>query len=538
MITNNELNTRKVTIIPMNPKYDLKMRTTIKRDKVAAYCRVSTDSAEQKTSYDIQVSYYTKFIKEHENWEFVGIYADEGITGTSTKNRKQFNKMIEDCRAGKIDQIYVKSISRFARNTVDCVSYIRELKGLGVNIHFENIGIDTLDSKGELLIAILASIAQEESQTISENIRWSVEKRFMEGKVIMNTANFLGYAKDDNGMLMVIPEEALIVRKIYEDYLDGYTANQISARLENDGILSPSGKKKWYKSTIMSILTNEKYKGDAVLQKTFQPDLFEKKRYKNEGQAKQYYVENSHPPIIAREAFDQVQAEIERRNNLVGSGDSAKGKYSSRYPFSKMITCSCGDTWRRHNHQYKGETIAYWICPTHQKDGNEKCAQKPIKEKVLEDTFIRAINKMLEDKDDFINTLTSNIMAVVEPISIAEYTKKKEQLNTLRMEMYHLNKTHSEDKKGSTERSRQALEIMAEIDTLTEELAQTEKLINTQNLVKYRREEIEKTLEELKILENFDSDIFTSLTESLQIDKDKNLLITLKCGLTLTEYIR
>ena len=283
--------------------------------RVAAYARVSTDNEEQQTSYEAQVDFYTRYIQSHPDWEFVGVYADEGISGTSTKKREGFNRMIADAMAGKIDLILTKSISRFARNTVDSLTAIRQLKEKGVEVYFEKENIYTLDAKGEVMITIMSSLAQEESRSISENVRWGKRKSMADGKVSMAYKNFLGYERGEDGLPKIVEEEAKVVRKIYNLFLRGYTVRMIANCLTEQGVPTPSGKTQWSVSTIMSILQNEKYKGDALLQKTYIDDFLTKKVIRNHGEVQQYYVENSHPAIIDRSTFELVQQEIARRGH-------------------------------------------------------------------------------------------------------------------------------------------------------------------------------------------------------------------------------
>ncbi|MCW1081606.1 recombinase family protein [Streptococcus anginosus] len=268
--------------------------------RVAAYCRVSTDQDEQLSSYENQVNYYRDFISKHEDYELVDIYADEGISATNTKKRDAFNRLIQDCRDGKVDRILVKSISRFARNTLDCIKYVRELKELGVGVTFEKENIDSLDSKGEVLLTILSSLAQDESRSISENATWGIRKKFERGEVRVNTTKFMGYDKDENGKLVINPEQAEVVRHIYGQFLKGYSPESIAKELNVKDIKGWSGKANWYPSAILKMLQNEKYKGDALLQKTYTVDFLTKKRTENDGQVNQYY--NSFIRIKSREA--------------------------------------------------------------------------------------------------------------------------------------------------------------------------------------------------------------------------------------------
>ena len=283
-----------ITIIPARPQRANSQQNETEKPKlrVAAYCRVSTDSDEQATSYEAQVSHYTEQITRNPEWAFAGIYADDGISGTNTKKREEFNRMIADCMDGKIDMIITKSISRFARNTLDCLKYIRQLKDRNIPVFFEKENINTLDAKGEVLLTIMASLAQQESQSLSQNVKLGLQFRYQRGEVQVNHSRFLGYTKDENGRLVIDPEQAEVVRRIYREYLDGYSTDKIAAGLERDGILTGAGNPRWHTSTVAKILRNEKYMGDALLQKTYTVDYLSKKRIKNNGIMPQYYVEN------------------------------------------------------------------------------------------------------------------------------------------------------------------------------------------------------------------------------------------------------
>lgn len=281
--------------------------------RAAAYARVSTNHEEQLTSYAEQVGYYTDYIKERPDLAFAGVYTDEGITGTSTKHREGFKRMIADALAGKIDLIIAKSVSRFARNTIDSLTTIRLLKEHNVECYFEKENIHTFDGRGELLLTIMAAIAQEESRSVSQNCTWGQRKRFSDGKVTVPFKRFLGYDRGEDGSLVVNEEQAVIVRRIYGEFLQGSTPYAIAKRLTEDGIPTPGGKEIWSKNVIKSILTNEKYKGDALLQKVFTVDYLTKVKKKNNGEVTRYYVEGSHEAIIPPEVWERVQAEFERR---------------------------------------------------------------------------------------------------------------------------------------------------------------------------------------------------------------------------------
>lgn len=329
---------KKVTTIPATiNKFTAAPVNSRKKRRVAGYARVSTDHDDQTTSYEAQVDYYTNYINSRDDWEFVGIYTDEGISATSTKHREGFNCMVADALDGKIDLIITKSVSRFARNTVDSLTTIRKLKENNIECYFEKENIWTFDGKGELLLTIMSSLAQEESRSISENVTWGHRKRFADGKVSIPYSRVLGFEKGEDGNLVVNKEQAEIVKLIFRLFLEGMTPHSIAERLTKQGIKSPGGKDKWNQGTVRRMLSNEKYKGDALLQKEFTVDFLTKKHKKNEGEVPQYYVEGNHEAIISPQVFDLVQAELERRKRTKGS------RYSGVSIFSNKIKCGdCG----------------------------------------------------------------------------------------------------------------------------------------------------------------------------------------------------
>ena len=385
---------RSVTVIPptINPLTHLS-KVTMQKRRVAGYARVSTDSDEQFTSYEAQVDYYTQYIKRNPEWKFVKVYTDEGISGTNTKHRIGFNEMIADAMSGKIDLIVTKSVSRFARNTVDSLVTIRKLKEKGVEVFFEKENIYTFDGKGELLLTIMSSLAQEESRSISENVTWAQRKRFADGKVSLPYKQFLGYRKGADGFPEVVPEEAVIVRRIYTRFMEGLTPVAIAKELTADGIPTPAGKQRWQTSTVESILKNEKYKGAALLQKCFTVDFLTKKKKVNEGEVPQYYVEHSHEPIITPEEFDKVQTEFERRKRI-------SRQYSGKSIFSSRIIC--GDCGAFFGSKVWNSTSKYrrviWQCNNKFK-GEHKCETPHLDEETIKTRFVGAFNAILADKD-------------------------------------------------------------------------------------------------------------------------------------------
>ena len=308
----------KVTVIPATRDFHTgNLKNDLRKKRVAAYARVSTNSEEQQTSYEAQVDYYTKYIKSRPDWEFVEVYTDEGITATNTKKREGFKEMVENALAGNIDLIITKSVSRFARNTVDSLTTIRKLKDKGIEVFFEKENIYTLDSKGELVLTIMSSLAQEESRSISENVTWGRRKQFADGNVCLPYKHFLGYKKGEDGKPEVVPAEAAIIRLIYMLFLEGKTPGAIADYLTEQGFPTPTNKSKvWHLKTVESILTNEKYKGSAILQKKYTVNYLEKKMAVNDGQVPKYYIEESHEAIIPPGEFEMVQEEMKRRKSL------------------------------------------------------------------------------------------------------------------------------------------------------------------------------------------------------------------------------
>lgn len=375
---------------------------------------VSTDSEEQASSYEVQVEHYTQFIEKNPEWELAGIFADDGISGTNTKKKEEFNRMIEACMAGHIDMIITKSISRFARNTLDCLKYIRKLKEKNIPVFFEKENINTMDSKGEVLLTIMASLAQQESQSLSQNIKLGLQYRYQNGEVQVNHNRFLGYTKDEDGHLIIEPTEAEVVKRIYREYLEGSSLLQIGRGLEADGILTAAGKAKWRPETLRKILQNEKYIGDALLQKTYTVDFLNKKRVQNNGIVPQYYVENSHPPIIPRDLYMQVQEEMVRRANLHSGEKRKKRVYSSKYALSSIVYCpKCGDIYRRIAWNNRGKHSTVWRCCTRVEHGPTACDAPTIQESKLQAAVIKAINLTLGDRESMMATLQENVEAVI-----------------------------------------------------------------------------------------------------------------------------
>ena len=415
-----------ITVIPARINPITKLPTlSLQKRRTCGYARVSTDKDEQFTSYEAQVDYYTKYIKAKPEWEFVKVYTDEGISATNTKKRDGFKSMIEDALAGKIDLIVTKSVSRFARNTVDSLVTIRKLKEVGVEVFFEKENIWTLDSKGELLLTIMSSLAQEESRSISENVTWGKRKSASDGKISLGYSQFLGYDKGPNGGLVINEEQAIIVKRIYREFMQGKTTWAIAKDLKADNIPTPSGKNtNWRAGTIESILSNEKYKGAALLQKKYTVDYLSKKMKVNEGEVPQYYVEDSHEAIIPVDEWEMVQSEMLRRKHL-------GRRYSGNSIFSTRIICAdCGNyygskIWHSTDERYRQ---VIWQC--NDKFKNEvKCQTPHLSEELIKDKFVEAFNILFQGK----KVLIQKYKAIAEKYS--DCTEIENQLTQLRQEL-------------------------------------------------------------------------------------------------------
>lgn len=392
-----------------------------KKTRVAAYCRVSTDSDEQLISLEAQKSHYESYIRSNDDWEYAGIYYDEGITGTKKELRSGLLAMMADCEDGEIDMVITKSISRFARNTLDCLKFIRQLKEKNIPVFFEKENINTMDAKGEVLLTIMVSLAQQESQSLSQNVKLGIQYRYQQGHVQVNHNRFLGYTKDEDGHLVIEPEGAKVIKRIYREYLEGASLLTIAKGLERDGILTGAGKTTWRAEAVQKILKNEKYMGDALLQKTYTVDFLNKKRVKNNGIMPQYYVENNHEAIIPKDIYMQVQEEMARRANLHSGQKRKKRVYSGKYALSSIVYCDkCGEIFRRLHWTAQGKKYIVWRCCNRIDNGPGACDAEAIREEDLQSIVVQAINKLLGKRDGVKEILTENIeSALIEPDGIS-----------------------------------------------------------------------------------------------------------------------
>lgn len=416
---------RIVTIIPAKP---IAEQEAMKRKlQVAAYCRVSTEEEEQQSSYEAQCSYYTDKIMTNSEWTMAGIFADEGITGTSTKKRDDFNRMIRKCKKGKINLILTKSISRFARNTLDTIKYTRMLRAMGIGIYFEKENINTLDMDSEMLITMLGAFAQAESESISRNVAWGKRQAIREGKVYVNFNQLYGYYLQEDRTPGIKQQEAEVVKFIFGQYMLGDSTRIIARKLDEDGIPTRSGKVRWEPATIKSILKNEKYCGDVLAQKTFKECVIGGKVQKNTGQLPQVLVQNNHPAIISRELFYAVQEEIKRRTaGKSPSTKSATGRscYASKYALSERLVCGeCGTLYRRCTWNIRGKKKIVWRCVSRLDHGTKYCKQSPtMEETALQRAIMDAVNSAMDSRGDLVKGITDTVILMLKPKENAVFT--------------------------------------------------------------------------------------------------------------------
>lgn len=409
-------------------------KTRKKKLRVAAYCRVSTDDEEQLTSYRNQIEHYTNKIKQNADWKLVGIFADEGITGVMAKKRDEFLKLINLCRDGKVDVIITKSISRFSRNVADTIKYVRELKALNVAVIFEKENIDTSKMTSEMILDMYGVFAQAESESISDNVRMGKRFGYKSGKVPMQYGQILGYRRGKDNEPEIVQEEAKIIELIYYKFLEGWSLPKLSKYLEENGYKTAKGSAAWSKATIRGILTNEKYKGDVLMQKSYVVDLFSKKVAKNNGELPMYLVKNHHKPIIPREVWDKVQVVIAKRNNIKSATDMnmmKKGRYSSKYALTGLVICGdCGSQYRRTTWTANGKRIV-WRCVNRLTNGKDACGTSPtIDEERLHTGIVKAMNSMIDGKEKIQSLLNGSIAEILAaPDSHKEIISLKKEID-------------------------------------------------------------------------------------------------------------
>ena len=513
--------------------------------RVAAYCRVSTDSEEQLTSYQNQMRVYTEMIAANKEWEFAGLYADEGISGTRADKRPEFQRMIRDCQNGKIDYIITKSVSRFARNTVECLEYVRSLKAQGIGIFFEEQNIDTLKNESELYLVIYAGFAQSESESISKHITWTYRKKFEEGKVSFQYKNFLGYRKGADSQPEIVPEEAAIVERIYEMFLAGQPIKMIAQTLQAEKIEIPGKNLSFSKNMIMNILRNEKYCGDCILQKTVTVDCISKTRKVNQGEAPMYIVENNHPAIISREVFNRAQEELIRRQALQAKSDktsiTATGKYS-KYALTEVLQCAeCGSRYRRVTWTAHGRKKIVWRCISRLDYGTKHCKDSiTVEEEALHGAVVRALNRFhTEDESTYLALMKATIGEAIginggsEEIDLL--TRRIDTLNKRMLDLVNETVAAGKDVESSEDEFKG---ISDQIEQLNRRIAAIQENVHKDGSRQARLEEIQNIIAERNANETqYDDSIVRQMIECIKVHNDGKLTIIFGGGYEIEETL-
>ena len=513
--------------------------------RVAAYCRVSTDSEEQLTSYQNQMRVYTEMIAANKEWEFAGLYADEGISGTRADKRPEFQRMIRDCQNGKIDYIITKSVSRFARNTVECLEYVRSLKAQGIGIFFEEQNIDTLKNESELYLVIYAGFAQSESESISKHITWTYRKKFEEGKVSFQYKNFLGYRKGADSQPEIVPEEAAIVERIYEMFLAGQPVKVIAQTLQAEKIEIPGKNLSFSKNMIMNILRNEKYCGDCILQKTVTVDCISKTRKVNQGEAPMYIVENNHPAIISREVFNRAQEELIRRQALRAKSDktsiTATGKYS-KYALTEVLQCAeCGSRYRRVTWTAHGRKKIVWRCISRLDYGTKHCKDSiTVEEEALHGAVVRALNRFhTEDESTYLALMKATIGEAIginggsEEIDLL--TRRIDTLNKRMLDLVNETVAAGKDVESSEDEFKG---ISDQIEQLNRRIAAIQENVHKDGSRQARLEEIQSIIAKRSANETqYDDSIVRQMIECIKVHRNGRLTIIFGGGYEIEETL-
>lgn len=536
----------KRTVTVIEPKRSLIVeKDKYEQKRVAAYCRVSTDSDEQLLSYNNQMRFYTEMIAANPEWRFAGMYADEGLSGTRADKRPQFQKMIDDCLEGKIDYIITKSVSRFARNTVDCLDYVRMLKARGIGIFFEEQNIETLKSDSELYLIIYAGFAQSESESISKNITWSYRKNFEEGKVVFTYSKMLGYKKGEDGAPEIIPFEAKIVERIFFMYLGGATLREIFETVKDD-VAKVQGKKiKFSRQSVKNILLNEKYCGDAILQKSVTLDCIQKKRKKNTGEAPMYYVHNNHPAIVSRETFNKVQEEMTRRKVIIPATKkqtiSPTGRYS-RFALTDVLKCGeCGSRYKRVTWSKKGKKKIVWRCTNRLDFGTKYCEKSPtIEEDVLHRAIVRGIQKFnQQDEGTYLSLMKATIgEAIGHDGGSDEIDMLQRRIDALNQKMLNM-VTESLKSGGDIETNEDEYKSIAEeIEQLKSRIQAIQEKVSVDEDYESRIARIKSLIEKRKSNPNvYDDTIVRQMVECIKVYHDGRIEIIFGGGYTIEETL-
>ena len=524
---------RKVTIIPATPKSIEPGKSSHQKLRVAAYCRVSTDSEEQINSYKNQLAYYTEKINSKTEWKFAGIYADEGITGTSMKHREDFKRMLRACREGRIDLILCKSVSRFGRNSVDVLRTIRALRERGIGVMFEKEAVDTRTMNSELILAFHSAFSQSESESIRENVSRGLRMAYEQGTIAIGP-NLYGFRKSQDGGVEIDEEQAAVVRQIARWFLDGDSLHTIVDKLAQRHIPSPKGKDTWSTPTVRSILSNEKYKGDVLLQKTYKPSLFSDRAVRNDGALKKYYIEDVLPRILEPETFDRIQEELAKRGAKRPTSEKAKtpfGRYSGKYALSTLVVCGqCGALYRRVTWYRKGERKIVWRCGA-RLDNKANCTQSPtLEEPALQAAVMEAISQQYVHKDKTMETTMQSIRSVLTPETADNEYAIRTKISELQKERKALlTKALAENDDGKYDF--QFLRIKRELEQLQSQLEGVQAAQKSQTVDEARMAEISALLEQFR--ENglpFDNILVRKVVDTVRVESANQLEVTFKDG--------
>ena len=514
----------------------------IRKLRVAAYCRVSTELEQQQSSYDIQIEYYTRHIMQNPNWIFAGVFADDGRSATNTFRRDDFNQLMNQCMKGKVDMVITKSISRFARNTVDCISWVRKLREKNVAVYFEKENLNTLDDSTEMILTILSSQAQEESRAISTNVKWGYARKFEKGESTRQRS--YGFRKAPTGEMCIVEEEAAVIRNMARWFLDGDSLERIKHRLEDAGIETTTGKRTWSTGTIYNILTNEKIMGDVLLQKTFTADYLTKRRVKNSGQQKQYYVKNHHEAIIPKAVYYKIQEEIARRSSLkkagTRKGKTAQGVYSSKYALTGIMVCNeCGAHYRRTTWAKNGKKVIVWRCINRLEHGTKRCHESPtLKEEVIQEAIMGKLHSLSIDQEEenFLNGVKEDILRAAKVVGGActeeEIDKTIEELRDQLMDYVGMAAREHGGENWYSDRMRKLGLQISELKRRRESIREQEKI---RDEYEYLDQEISRIIGEIGGTSGaeFDNIFIRQIVREIRVISKNKLQIQLRTGMVL-----
>ena len=533
---------RIVEVIPATWNPTDESSREIRKLRVAAYCRVSTELEQQQSSYDIQIEYYTRHIMQNPNWIFAGVFADDGRSATNTFRRDDFNQLMDQCLKGKVDMVITKSISRFARNTVDCISWVRKLKDKNVAVYFEKENLNTLDDSTEMILTILSSQAQEESRAISTNVKWGYARKFEKGESTGQRS--YGFRKAPTGEMCIVEEEAAVIRNMARWFLDGDSLERIKHRLEDAGIETTTGKKTWSTGTIYNILTNEKIMGDVLLQKTFTADYLTKRRVKNSGQQKQYYVKNHHEAIIPKTVYYKIQEEIARRSSLkkagTRKGKTAQGVYSSKYALTGIMVCNeCGAHYRRTTWAKNGKKVIVWRCINRLEHGTKRCHESPtLKEEVIQEAIMGKLHSLSIDQEEenFLNGVKEDILRAAKVVGGActeeEIDKTIEELRDQLMDYVGMAAREHGGENWYSDRMRKIGLQISELKRRRESIREQEKI---RDEYEYLDQEISRIIGETGGTSGaeFDNIFIRQIVREIRVISKNKLQIQLRTGMML-----